>query len=473
MKVGLIIPTYNRPEYLERCFNSLLNTFLPEDLFIYIIDDCSKDKKTIDLIKNFKPNCKIKKEFKKKNSGINNSLFKCYEYLFDNEYDYVIVLDSDAIVNNYFYDMMTYFHIVFPNNIISGFNTLTINELGNIRHPIVENGGWYVKKNTNGALCIGITKQIYEKYTKPVLEELISINKTQHFDTTFTKKSSKDKVNVVCTVPSVAEHIGIGVSILGHYYNPDVSIDFKEYIEINTKQKCENISDKKLITVNIATYPLRKESLRQVIVNLLTIDIIDKIRVYLNEYTEVPKFLINDKIEYVIGKENLKDTGKFYWANNKNNEYYFTADDDLIFTKRFMEKHIELLNKYHGKIFVSLHGKTLNSNPVSFRDLKNSYHFNDKTLNNKFVNFLGTGIMVFDNSRYSIPIEIFRYHGMTDLWIAKYCQENNIPCMVRKHNAKKIKVCYQGGDTLWNKRNTMEEEHKEILDSIEWKVIKM
>jgi hypothetical protein len=228
------------------------------------------------------------------------------------------------------------------------------------------------------------------------------------------------------------------------------------------------------ITINIATYPARERYLEQVIRNFLSIGIIDKIRVYLNEYKEVPSFLINDKIEYIIGQANLKDTGKFYWAGDIKDEYYFTCDDDLIYTKIYLEKHLKLLTKYNGNIFVTMHGKILNKNPKTFRDYYKFFHCNGRVLRDEFINFPGTGVMVFDNSKYSIPIEMFKYHGMADLWIALYCQLYEIPCMVRLHNPNKMNELYKGEDTLFRKKEDMAIQHKEILNSIkEWKLFEI
>lgn len=230
-RVAILIPTYNRPEYLKKCFNSLKKTFLKKDTLIYIIDDGSTDNKTIELIKKFnKKNCKIKRVLKEENTGIQDSLLNSLEYCFDNEYDYVIILNSDIIVNNYFYDMMVYYKELFPNNIISGFNTLTLGESGNERHPIVYDGKFYVKKKTCGAPCLGLDKKLYENYFKGTLIEYKKKRRSA-YDTAVTRKASNDGCEIICVVPSVVEHIGFD-STMKHNFNPDVSIDFKEYVEL-------------------------------------------------------------------------------------------------------------------------------------------------------------------------------------------------------------------------------------------------
>lgn len=230
MTTAIIIPTYNRPEYLKKCLNSLQKTFLEKKTLIYIIDDGSEDETKL-IIKNFrKGGCVLKRVFKKKNNGIYDSLLIAYEYCFGLNYEYVIKLDSDMILNNYFYDMMTYYKKIFPNDMISGFNTLTLLKQGVPRHPILYDGKFYVKKRTSGSPCLGIDKEIYDKYVKNVLISLQDKNKLC-YDTISTEIASNDGCFVICTVPSVAQHIGF-MSILEHNENPDTSVDFREYIEL-------------------------------------------------------------------------------------------------------------------------------------------------------------------------------------------------------------------------------------------------
>ena len=456
MKTAIVITTYNRPEYLGKCFQSLLKTHIPEDTLIYIIDDKSTNRDTLKLIHEFNPKCKVVKNIKNKNTGILHSLLIAYDSCFENGYDYVIVMNDDAIVNNYFFDTMTYYKTIFPDYVISGFNTLTSSELGTPRHPVIHDGGFYAVKNSSGGLCLGLDKHIFNTYFKPEIIEKIHVNNKHAYDTVSTHSASKHGCKVICPVPSVVEHIGFN-SIMGHDFNPDVSCDFKPYVEL---------LDRKKITVNMATFPARYDAFEKVILNLLSIDIIDKIRVYLNGYVTVPQFLKNSRIEYVIGKPDIMDTGKFYWAGDLKNEYYFTLDDDFIIDSEYIQKHIQLLNSYNDGVFVSLHGKVLNEIPSSFRDLKDHFDFSADVMNNKWSNFLGTGVMVFDNSKFKIDLDYFENHGMTDLYIAKYCQELQIPGMVRKHLKNDIKLIYRGPDELWNRRDEFAKQHKVILNSI-------
>jgi glycosyltransferase involved in cell wall biosynthesis len=234
---------------------------------------------------------------------------------------------------------------------------------------------------------------------------------------------------------------------------------------VNTYLKDYKLKNEKLISVNMATYPARKKSFLKCINRLLEIDIIDIIRIYLNEYENIPNdYPKSQKIIYLIGEKNLKDTGKFYWASKKHNEYYFTVDDDILYTKSFFVNHIKILKQYNNKIFVTLHGKIMADNPKHINDCKKHYHFLNNNNENVWVNNGGTGVMLFDNNIYSLNLDMFKYDGMCDLWIASYCQNYKIPIICRKHNQELISL--ENNDTLYDNRKKFVTEHQEIFDSL-------
>jgi glycosyltransferase involved in cell wall biosynthesis len=236
--------------------------------------------------------------------------------------------------------------------------------------------------------------------------------------------------------------------------------------------KAGDLKDKQ-ISVNLATYPPRKDSLIKCIRNLLKIDVIDVIRVYLNEYTEIPEDLpVHYKITYLLGKKNLKDTGKFYWCGEHKSEYYFTIDDDLIYPKSYFIEHLLLLRQHENEIFVSLHGKVMKEKPIGFNDNTISYHCLRDVKENSWINNCGTGVLVFDNSKFVIPIEMFKYHGMADLWISTYCQKNKIPILCRKHKIDELEYI-DNKDTLFDRRDEMKNDHRKVLDIInKWALFK-
>jgi len=220
----------------------------------------------------------------------------------------------------------------------------------------------------------------------------------------------------------------------------------------------------------MATFPARKKEFEQTIKQLISLDIVDIIRVYLNEYTEIPDFAKHEKVHCEVNVPNRKDSGKFFWANTIKNEYYFTHDDDLVPSHEYFINHINCLKKYHNSVFVSNHGKVMKEQPTHFMDILRSATFSQDTKYDIMANNLGTGVMVFDNSKFSIPFELFEYDGMTDLWISYYCQVNNIPCVVREHKKNEL-TSFISSCSLWNKRHEMVNEHRIILNKCKWKIV--
>lgn len=104
------IKTYNRPDYLKRSMESLKKSNLPENTIIIIKDDCSTDKKTIDIINNVKFLNKIQKIVIKNSSheGVDKNSRTLFKYCFKKtESNYIIVLNDDIIYNaNWYYKMM-------------------------------------------------------------------------------------------------------------------------------------------------------------------------------------------------------------------------------------------------------------------------------------------------------------------------------------------------------------------------------
>ena len=226
------------------------------------------------------------------------------------------------------------------------------------------------------------------------------------------------------------------------------------------------------VSANIASYPKRITSLQKSLLNLLNIDIISVIRVYLNEYSEVPEILPKDrKIEYKLGP-NIKDSGKFYWAKDFKDEIYFSLDDDLIYSEAFFTQHILLLEKYEGRIFLTTHGKIMKEYPKNFTDYTKSFKCLRTVENNSFVNNPGTGVLAFDNSKFIIPTDAFLYHGMADLCVGLYCQLNKIPILCRSHSSKELTYLSQE-ETLFYKRFELEKQHSIILKKIDrWEIYK-
>ena len=216
---GIIICTYNRPEYLRQCLDSIDAAEKPENVKIIIIDDCSTNPETIEMLSDsgyfviYKP---VRRSIK-------HSLLMGFDQFFDKGFDVVMNFDSDAVISDDCIIEALILKNDFPQNIVTCFNTRTKNAKGNERHTILADGEDVYLKSSAGGINFVLTKDLYESYVKPAL-------KTSRGNWDYIACSLSMQQNRAIVVPkeSRIEHIGIKSS-MGHGIKemPDVADGFK------------------------------------------------------------------------------------------------------------------------------------------------------------------------------------------------------------------------------------------------------
>jgi glycosyltransferase involved in cell wall biosynthesis len=216
MKIGLLITTFNRPEYLRQTLESLKRADL-HNAQIFIVDDCSRDNETLRLIA---PYNKIRNQ---RNLSIRHCIQIGFDYLIARGCDVLINIDSDAIVRVDFMSRLLDLYKQFPDRIISGFNTLSKSRTGITRHPIIMQGNGYVEKLSIGGINMLMGIKTYNEIVKPGLLE--SQRTRDHWDKIVCRISNEKGKTIIVSSPSVIQHIGFD-SAMGHRDNPDVAHDF-------------------------------------------------------------------------------------------------------------------------------------------------------------------------------------------------------------------------------------------------------
>ncbi len=235
MRIAIVIPVFNRPQYLERCLNSLKRSDL-KGAEVIVHNDFSTDKKVDEIIKQSGYRV-FNSVFK--NHGICSILHSDIINLFAEGNDIVINLDSDAIVRNDWMEVLLDLHKDSPNQIITGFHSTTKNADGSERHKIIGTGEGCVQKKSVGGINMLFTKETFTKYAKPALEHCIA--KGGNWD----HMTCINAGSVICSVPSVIQHIGIESS-LGHTHDkPDVADDFKMLNLPNVTLVCVDDNEKR------------------------------------------------------------------------------------------------------------------------------------------------------------------------------------------------------------------------------------
>lgn len=212
----LIINSFNRPEYLSRCLDSVARLNPMPDSII-LMDDASTDPQTLALIDHFQAPCTVGKYRQGKNGGIKNSLRLACDMAFAAGANLVINLDGDAVVKPELIARLQELHNQHEGYIISGFNSLNKDKRGQLRNPIIDEGTtFYIKKHANGInMCFNQTQ--YNQHIKPALS-----NPSGNWD-----YDSTNDQGFIIAKPSLVQHIGSNSS-MGHNDDPDVAADFFE-----------------------------------------------------------------------------------------------------------------------------------------------------------------------------------------------------------------------------------------------------
>jgi len=181
------------------------------------------------------------------------------------------------------------------------------------------------------------------------------------------------------------------------------------------------------IIMSLASIPSRKDCLREVIKRV--INQCDKINVYLNDYIDIPDFLKNKKIT-VFQEKNIGDIGKFYNVE-KEDGYYFTIDDDIIYPNDYTYRMIKFIQEHQNKIVTGVHGCTLNMNSMNnyYKD-RSLIHFRHGLQKERRVQVIGTGTMAFHTSTINVKLNDFMYPNMADIWFSLLAQKQKIPMIL-------------------------------------------
>jgi len=228
--VGIVVPVFNRFEYLSKFLESLNKTNLSQSALVFMDESLSDEtnidedkKKTNELIKKYKNDeTIIIKIFKKKHGNMFDSILTGLDMLATFCY-YLSTIDSDTIHSkNWIDDIINTFELVnnkvkHDNILLSGFNTVNCG-----RHTIIDTKEKYVIKNSVGGCHLFFNKKIYYDTIRC---SIISYK----WDTNIVTAIKRlNEYVIITTKPSVVEHIGYVSS--GHRNaidnTYDISVDF-------------------------------------------------------------------------------------------------------------------------------------------------------------------------------------------------------------------------------------------------------
>lgn len=221
---------------------------------------------------------------------------------------------------------------------------------------------------------------------------------------------------------------------------------------------------------NMATQPERIATAIRTIQSVY--DQADVIRLYLNNFIDVPREFMSEKIEIHIG-EDLRSSGKCFWSLNKD-EYYFTIDDDLIYPPTYADDMIKKLNTYDDDIVLSLHGKVLRPKhqgkyyPSYFGWLDKNLHCLKEVPQDTMVHIIGNGCAVWNTNNIRIDYKDFDYNYMDDITVSLQAQQQGKQRLVMAHKEGYLIYNPPANRTLHEEFGGNESTHIKVINQVEW-----
>jgi GR25 family glycosyltransferase involved in LPS biosynthesis len=184
------------------------------------------------------------------------------------------------------------------------------------------------------------------------------------------------------------------------------------------------------VIASMASIPERRALLADAVASLLPQ--CDRVRVFLNNYPDVPAFLNHPRVEIRRSQDwdDKGDAGKFGWVDVLEEPgYRIIVDDDLIFAPHFARHMVEGLRRHGDAAFVALHGVLLRQ-PVSAYyapESRSTFHFGNPLRGDRTVHVLGTNAFCAHSDLLKLRWADFGHRNMADIFVALHAQRHRIP----------------------------------------------
>jgi len=228
------------------------------------------------------------------------------------------------------------------------------------------------------------------------------------------------------------------------------------------------------VVVSVCSIPHRARFLRSVVESV--IGQCDYLNVYLDNYEQVPSFLMSHGSKVTVYRSQelpgLRDNGKFIALEEikrkKTSAYYVTVDDDIIYPPDYVNTLLHRLRDFEDKVVVGTHGVVLKDNPIGyFCDRRVVYGFEKELESDKLVNVLGTGTVAFNTDVVDeFQLRDFPTSGMADLYFARLCKNSLIPMVcIRRPERWLVEQRSEKGTSLFSEFRDKDEEPGALIRS--------
>lgn len=230
------------------------------------------------------------------------------------------------------------------------------------------------------------------------------------------------------------------------------------------------------VLASMATIPSRREMLRDCVASLLLQ--CDRVRVFLNNYPDVPDFLIHPRIEVRRSQDwdDRGDAGKFFWIDKDRDEggYRVVADDDLIFPPDFVEVMTGKVAANGRRAIFATHGVLLRQPIARYYEPGSramTFHFGHALPIDRGIHIGATNALCFHVSAVTMRWDDFKYCNSADVWLSLHARRNGLPILTpaRPQNWVRENTHAVPGDTIYHhslKRTRTRFDSSHVQDAV-------
>ncbi len=185
------------------------------------------------------------------------------------------------------------------------------------------------------------------------------------------------------------------------------------------------------VIASMATIPSRRTMLKDCVTSLLAQ--CDYVRVFLNNYPDVPDFLSHPRIEVRRSQDwdDRGDAGKMFWLDKDESEgYRLITDDDLLFPPDFAETMCAKAASHDNRAVYATHGVLLRQPIAQYYDDQcraATFHFARRLDEDRAVHIAATNALCMHSSAVKMRWPDFMYCNSADIWLALYAQREGLP----------------------------------------------
>lgn len=215
-----------------------------------------------------------------------------------------------------------------------------------------------------------------------------------------------------------------------------------------------------LIIANMVTRPQRSETNEASVMSI--IDDVDFVYICLNEYIELPEWADHPKIRYIYDVD-YGAAGMFCFSDKVPECYFLIIGDDMTYSKGYVDKIINGINKYNKKAVVSLQGSIKGGDVVS-------YHKRTELKEDTFCNVLGSGVMGYHTSLIRFDMSKIVPRNYVDINLGIQAQNKKIPMVCLEHTGTETVYYPQCVNSLSFEKSRNPEIQNELINNQNWEV---